>query len=75
VVDPQPVAKCADKFLRIVTNARLAEIAEVGEIFADLGVVDSQSIPQLAAGYDFQALFFPALQMSKVKTEPLDAGP
>src|SRR5258708_4383012 len=55
-VDAEAVAKGGDQVGDEVADAGLAEVAEVGEILADLGIVDAESLADLAAG-DFLRAF------------------
>ena len=49
-VDPQDVPQGGDQLLDPVADAGIAELAEEGEVLADLGVVDRQGRAELAAG-------------------------
>src|ERR1043166_10100146 len=62
-----------DEFLRIVTDARLAEIAEVGEVLANLGVIDGESLAKLTGRNDLQSLRVPAVEVAEVEAESLNA--
>src|SRR5260370_29502211 len=73
-METEGVGEGGDEFGGLIADARLAGVAEVGEVVANLGVVDAEHFAELAGGDDGKAFMVPAFEMAQVEAETLDAG-
>src|SRR5262249_35495630 len=73
-VDAQLAAQGCDDFLRGVADAGVAEVAEVGEVLADLGVGDAEGLAELAAGDGPHPRAVEPFEGPQVKAQARDRG-
>ncbi len=73
-VDAEAVAEGGDEVGDEVADSRLTEVAKVGEILADLGIVDAEGLADLAAGDLLRPFLVNAFEVAEVETEAVDAG-
>ena len=73
-VNAEPIAKGGHQFLGRIADARLAKVAQTGQVLAHLGVGDAQGDAQLTAGNGLHSLAVEPFQMAKIKAETPDAG-
>ena len=64
-----------DQLLGRVADAGVAQVAQVGQVLAHLGVGDAERLAELAAGDGAASLACEAFQAAQVQAEPADAGP
>ena len=62
----------ADQLLAAVADARVAEMAEAGEVLADLGVGEAQQPAELAGADRRLAVPHQVLQLAQVEAQPVD---
>jgi hypothetical protein len=64
-----------DQFAYGIADARLAQVAEVSEILANLCIRDSEGLPQLSTGDFLDSLAQKEFEPAQIQTESADAGP
>src|SRR5207302_105276 len=63
-----------DEVVHAVADAGVAELAEVGEVLADLGIGEAEALAELAAGDRAAVLALERLELPQVEAEPADGG-
>ena len=61
-----------DQLAAAIADARIAELAEIGQVFADLGVGKSEHAAQLRRAGGFVAVADQVLQLAQVQAQPAD---
>src|SRR5262249_20634397 len=73
-VDAKSMANGGRQFRGRITDARLAQVPEVGQVFADLSVAHSHTLTKLAAGNFGKAVALQRFQAPQIQTEPPGTG-
>ena len=73
-VGAEDFAELGDEFFDAVADAGVAELAEVGEVFADLGVGVAEGVAELFGGDGGFVGFLQGFELSEVEAQAVDGG-
>ena len=69
-VGPQNSPDLGDQIVDAIANARMTELAEIGQILSYLRIGEMEAVAQLFAGYGSTLLAFERLELAQIKTQP-----
>ena len=72
LIGAQDAANGDDQFVATIADARIAEMAEIGQILANLGVGEAEQVAELAGAGGFVAVANQMLQFAQIKAQPID---
>jgi len=70
----EDLADLGDEVIDAVADARVAELAEVGEVFSDLGIGECEAFAELLAGDGSTVVAFEGFELSQVEAEASQGG-
>ena len=71
-VGAQDLANGLDQVVAAIADARMAEMAEVGQVFAHLGIAKAQQSAELAGAGALVPVAHQVLQLAQVQAQPAD---
>ena len=74
LVGAEDFAELCDEFIDAVADAGVAELTEVGEVFADLSVGVSEGVAELFGGDGVFVGFLEGFELAQVEAEAVDGG-
>ncbi len=73
-IGAQNMTDRGNQLLASVSDAGIAKVAEVGQIFADLGIGQTEQVAQVAGTGGLMAVSHQMLQFPQIQAEPIDDG-
>ena len=72
LVGAQDAADCDDQLFAAVADARIAEVPEIGQILANLGIGKAEQAAELTGTGGFVAVANQMLEFAQIKAQPID---